>query len=225
MPDPIVEAVVIRYKKATESWFTSTTDQLPLDDAKVYIKDDTKLVRGYKAKCVYLSKIFRSLAGPLETPQIAVFADRIDKRVQDLDQLMGLVQEGAKLLDKAQGEFDQLIEDIADRKPRRGGLLEAIYDLPSIDAILKIALEAREIQDRFVKEDDDYHIEWVLEEYIGPESGIQRKIERAGESMNGWFTDRFSGVYALYGFVKYFIDTDYIQSMVKEVISDRGVKD
>jgi len=225
MSDPIVEVVVLRYKKAAESWLTETSDQLPLEDAEVYIREDVKLVRWYKAKCLYLVPIFRRLAEPLEAPQILVSADRIEKRVQELDQLMALVQEGAKLFKKAQSEFDQLIEDLADKKPRRGGLIEAVYDLPSIESILKVAKDARKIQDRFVREDDDYHIDWVLEEYLGSEAGIGKKIEKNGANLNGWFTDRFVGVWVLYGFVKYFVDTDYIQSMVDEVRSNKEVDD
>ena len=225
MSDRIVEAVVLRYKMAAENWFSLTNDQLPLEDAEVYVKEDVKLVRGYKAKCVYLAQIFRKLAEPLESPQISVFADRIEKRVQELDQLMDLVQRGSKLFKKAQDEFDQLIEDIADRKPRRGGLIEAVYALPSIDAIFGIAEEARKIQDRFVKEDEEGRIDWVLEEYIGSESGVGKKLEKNGSYLSGWFTDRFSGVWALYGFVKYFGDIDYIQSMVDESRSNKEVEE
>lgn len=225
MSDRIVEAVVLRYKMAAENWFSLTNDQLPLEDAEVYVKEDVKLVRGYKAKCVYLAQIFRKLAEPLESPQISVFADRIEKRVQELDQLMDLVQKGAKLFKKAQDEFDQLIEDIAGRKPQRGGLIEAVYDLPSIDAILSIAGEARKLQDRFVKEDESGRIDWTLEGYIGSESEVGKKLEKNGSNLSWWFEDRFSGVWALYGFVKYFVDTDYIQSMVDESRSNKEVEE
>ena len=216
MSDPIVKAVALRYKKAAESWLTATTDQLPIEDAEGYVRDDVKLARGYKAKCVYLAQIFRKLAEPLEAPQISAYADRIEKRVQEFDQLMALVQSGAKLLKKTQREFDQLIEDLAEKEPQRGGIKD-VYGLPGIESILKIADEARKIQDRFTKEDEDGHIDWVLEEYIGPESGVGKKIEKNGSNLSGWFTDKFSGVYALYGFVNYLIDSNYIQELVEEV--------
>jgi hypothetical protein len=222
MSDPIIEAVALRYKAASESWFTATTDQLPLEDAEVYVREDVKLARGYKAKCMYLAQVFRKLAEPLESPQISVFADRIEKRVQEFDQLMALIQSGAKLFKKTQGEFDQLIEDLADNKTHRGGFIEVVYDLPGIESILKIADVARKIQDRFTKEDEEGYIDWLLEGYIGPESGVGKKIEKNGSNLSEWFTDRFSGVYALYGFVKYFIDIDYIQSMVDEIRESRG---
>jgi hypothetical protein len=193
---------------------STTLDSKPGDE-------DTRLVKGYKAKCSYLAGVYRNIAVPLEAPKIAVFADRMDQRVKDLDQLMVLVQEGVRLTSKAQDEFVQLTEDLAEGKPRRGGLIEAVYDLPSIEAILKISKEANKIQSRLVREDDDYHIDWVLEEYIGSESGVSRKIEKNGDPLRGWFTEGFSGVWTLFGFVKYLVDEKYIQDSVDEIRKER----
>lgn len=226
MSDPIVEAVARRWKLASDvTWFTDA-EEIDFDSVAGYFKDDSKLVRWYKAKCVYLAPIFRSLAAPLEAPALSKYADLMDKRVTEVDQLMTLVGEGVKLTKRAQEEFDQLLEDLADEKPRRGGLIEAVHDLPAIEAIMKVAKEAGNLHDRLTKEDDDTLIDWTLEEYLGPESGIQRKIEKAGEPMRGWFAggSNFSGAGTLYGFVKYLTDPKYIQDNVDQIRADREPK-
>ena len=216
----LVESVARRWKQAAASWFEDT-EEIDFDSVAGYFKEDTRLVKGYKIKCAYLAGIYRNLAVPLEAPKISIFADRMDQRVQDLDQLMVMVQEGVRLTPKAQGEFEQLLEDLADGKPRRGGLIEAVYDLPSIEAILKIAKEANKIQSRLVREDDDQYIDWILEEYLGSEAGVSRKIEKNGEPLRGWFAEGFSGVWALFGFVKYLVDPKYIQDNVDEIRAER----
>lgn len=222
MSDPVVEAVARRWKQAaTSSWYEDAPSDIDFDSVAGYLRDDLRLVKGYKIKCAYLAGIYRGLVGPLEAPKIAVFADRMDQRVKDLDQLMPMVQAGVALISKAQKEFDQLIEDLADNKPHRGGLIEAVYDLPSIEALLKVAKEANKIQSRLVREDDDYHIDWTLEEYLGPEAGIQRKIEKNGEPLRGWFTEGFSGVWTLFGFIKYLVDERYIGDLVESARKER----
>lgn len=222
MSDPLVESVAHRWKQAASSSWYDEAKEIDPDSVAGYFREDTRLVKSYKIKCAYLAEIYRGLASPLEAPKIAVFADRMDQRVKDLDQLMLKVQEGMNLVPKARKEFDQLLEDLAGGKPHRGGLIEAVYDLPSIEAILKIAKEANNIQSRLVKEDDDYHIDWTLEEYLGSEAGVQRKIEKNGEPLQGWFVDEFSGVWTLFGFIRYLVDPKYIQDSIEGIRAERG---
>lgn len=222
MSDPIAEAVARRWKlAAASSWYDDAPSDIDFDSVATYFRDDTRRAKSYKLKCAYLAEIYQRLAEPLETPELAVFADRMGQRVKDLDQLMLRVQEGVKLTPKAQKEFEQLLEDLADGKPIRGGYIEAVYDLPSVGAILKIAKEANKIQSRLVTEDDESHIDWILEEYIGSEAGVFRKIEKNGEPLLGWFTGEFSGVWTLFGFLKYLVDEKYIKDMVDSIRAER----
>jgi hypothetical protein len=164
------------------------------------------------------------LAGPLEAPILDKYADLVTKRLVEIDQLMTLLEEGVKLTKKAQNEFDQLLDDIAHRKLHSSGLVEAVYSLPSIEAIMGIAKKAGVIHDRLTAEDDDSLIDWTLEEYVGSEAGIQGKIEKAGEPLRGWFAggSNFSGVGTLYGFVKYLADPAYIQDSVDGIRKEQG---
>lgn len=223
MSDPIAEAVARRWKVASDATWLTDAEEIDLDSALGYFRDDTRLIKGYKAKCAYLAPIYRKLAEPLEAPSLAKYADLIDKRVTEVDQLMALLGDGVKLFKKAQGEFDKLLVSLANGEPHRGGLIEVVYNLPTIVAIMKIASEAGKLHDKLTKEDDDGLVDWTLEEYLGPEAGIQRKIEKNGEPMRGWFAggSNFVGAGVLYGFVRYFSDPEYIQSNVDEIRAER----
>lgn len=222
MSDLVVVKVVHRWKQAnTSSWFDDA-EQLDAESAINYLRSDFRQIKGYKAKCTYLAQIYRNLAGPLETPQIAEYADKIDQRLKDVDQLMTLLQGSDKVITKAEKEFDQLIENIAKGEKLRGGYIEAVYDLPSMKALLKKALEADKIQSRLQAEDNEVEIDWTLEDYLGGEAKIYSKIERNGSSLYGWFADSsdFKGVWALYGFLKYHLDTKYIEDLVESAKSN-----
>ncbi len=216
--DPLVAAVVRRYKQASFASWIENSEQINIEDVEGNYRYDAKLARGYIAKCKYLAPIFRSLAGPLMTPVIGEFADRMDQRVQDVEKLMTLVQAGVKLTKKAQKEFDNFINEVAEGKSTRSsGLVEAVYDLPSMVDIVRIANEAGDLQDKLYDEDnsDPSHIAWTLEEYLGVEAKVYEKIERASSGMIS-FQDEFGGARILYGFVKYLADSDYIQDLVQE---------
>lgn len=74
--DPIVR----RWKQsAVSSWYEDAPVDIDLDSVESYIREGVRLVKGYKAKCTYLAGIYRGLAGPLETPVIATYADRMKK--------------------------------------------------------------------------------------------------------------------------------------------------
>jgi hypothetical protein len=216
MSDPIIEAVERRWKRtAATSWYDGA-QKLDAEDAISSLKYDVRIVKSYKAKCVYIAQIFRNLAGPLETPKIAQYADLIDQRIQDVDQLMSILRGGDQLIAKATKEFDQLIEDLATGKKLTGGYIEAIYDLPSMTATLKMANKANEIQSRLHIEDNEAEIDWTLEEYLGGEAKIYHKLENNGGPLNAWFAggSEFMGVWALYGFLKYHLDGKYIEDLV-----------
>jgi hypothetical protein len=215
--DPLVAAVVRRYKQANASKWLDNVEQLGIDDVEDNYRHDAKLARGYIAKCKYLGPIFRALAGPLMTPVIGEFADRMDQRVQGIEKLMTLVQAGVKLTKKVQKEFEGFIDEIAEgRSTRTSGLIEAVYDLPSMVELLDIAKEAGDLQDRLFDEDESGHIDWTLEDYLGGEAKVYYKIEKASSGMNSWFQDEFGGARILYGFVKYLADSSYIQDLVQE---------
>jgi hypothetical protein len=215
--DPLVAAVVRRYKQANASKWLAEVDQLGIDDVEGNYRHDAKLARGYIAKCKYLDPIFRALAGPMMTPVIGEFADRMAQRVQDVEKLMTLVQAGVKLTKKVQKEFDDFIDEVAEgRNKRSSGLIEAVHDLPSMVELFKIAEEAGDLQDRLYDEDESGHIDWTLEDYLGGEAKVYDKIEKASSGMSSWFQDEFGGARILYGFVKYLADSNYIQDLVQE---------
>lgn len=226
MSDLIIEAVARRWKQASESTWLTDSEEIDLDSALGYFREATRLIKGYKAKCAYLVPIYQKLAEPLEAPSLAKYADLITKRVIEVDQLMVLLSDGVKMLKKAQGEFDKLLVNLASDEPHQGGFIERVYGLPTIVAIMKLAKEAGKIHDKLTTEDDDGLIDWTLEEYLGPGAGIQKKIERTGEPMRGWFAggSDFTGAGILYGFVKYLADPKFIQDNVEQIRVDRGAE-
>jgi len=222
MSDPIVKAVAHRWKlvASAHNWIDEA-EQLDSHAAINNLKQDFRNVKGYKTKCAYLAQIYRKLAEPLETPEIAEYADLMDQRVKDVDQLISMLQGSEKLIAKAEKEFDQLIEDIAKGKKLRGGYIEAVYDLPSMRAILALANEADNLQSRLDTEDNEGSIDWTLEEYLGVEARVYKKIDKTGGFLLGWFAERnFSGVWALYGFLKYHIDSKLLEDLVESAKSE-----
>lgn len=103
--DPIVSSVVKRWKSSSSnSWLGDAPDDIDLDSVAGYAREDIRLVKGFKAKCSYLSGVYRSLAEPLEAPKLAVYADRMDQQVIQVEQIMGMISMSRAFLPSRQLE-------------------------------------------------------------------------------------------------------------------------
>jgi hypothetical protein len=214
----LIASVVKRYQRQVASstnWFEDS-ESIEWEDARDSIKKDTRSAGGYIKKCQYLVSIFRSLVGPLQTPAIGLEADKIEQRVKDTEHLVGLLQEGATAAKKLDKEWEALMKQIVEGTNLSHGLIEAVQDLPSMIKMYQLAKEAGELQDKLMKEEEDYNIDWSLEGYLGGEAVVYQKIEKANPN-SSFFSEVLYGASTLYGVIALYTDLDNIQEWLSNL--------
>lgn len=209
----LVRSLVARYKKSQENWYT-TSDPLDFDELKETYREDTKQLRGYLAKCKYVGPIFRALAPALMSPKIEIYADRIGTRIKDVEDLIKLLESGFSLAKQLQTEFDDLIVALAKGKKLRHGLIEEVQDLRSARDFRTLMERSGELHTRLIKEDEESHILWTLEDYIGFDAGVYQKLEKASETLNPFFMYDLAGAKSLFGYWIYLNDPNHIAQLI-----------
>jgi hypothetical protein len=208
----LIASVVKRYQRRVISaidWF-GDSEALEWEDARDSVKKDVRSAGGYIKKCQYLASIFRSLSGPLQTPAIGVEADKIDQRIKDTEQLVSLLQEGVIVAKKLDKEWETLMKQIVDGLKLPHGIIEAVQDLPSMIKMYQLAKESGVLQEKLMKEEEDYSIDWGLDVYLNSEAIVYQKIEKAAQN-NSFFSDALYGASTLYGVIALYLDLDNIQ--------------
>lgn len=208
----LIASVVKRYQRRVISaidWF-GDSEALEWEDARDSVKKDVRSAGGYIKKCQYLASTFRSLSGPLQTPAIGVEADKIDQRIKDTEQIVSLLQEGVIVAKKLDKEWETLMKQIVEGLKLSHGIIEAVQDLPSMIKMYQLAKEAGVLQDKLMKEEEDYNIDWSLDVYLGSEAIVYQKIEKAAQN-NSFFSDALYGASTLYGVIALYLDLDNIQ--------------
>jgi hypothetical protein len=208
----LLASVVKRYQRQVVSsinWLEDSED-IEWEDARDSVKKDLRSAGGYMKKCQYLVSIFRSLVGPLQTPAIGVEADKIEQRIKDTEHLVGLLQEGVTAAKKLDKEWEALMKQIVEGAKLPHGLIEAVQDLPSMIRLYQLAKEAGDLQDKLMKEEEDYNIDWSLDVYLSSEAVVYQKIEKANPN-NSFFSDVLYGASTLYGVIAMYTDLDNIQ--------------
>jgi hypothetical protein len=171
MSRELARTVVRRWKKSSESLDLS-------EDIADILKDDGKALRGDIARCKYLVPIYQSLVSPLMSPQIGEVASRALQRGADLEALQALLQSASRLIQKVTREWNEAVELRAQGGKVRGWV-ETVLDLPSVMALQQLNKEAIALQQKVTQEDERSWIDWSLDDYIGFESGIYGRIEKA----------------------------------------------
>lgn len=208
----LIASVVKRYQRRVTSsidWF-GDSEALEWEDARDSVKRDSRAASGYVKKCQYLASIFRTLAGPLQTPDIGVEADKIEQRVKDTEQLVSLLQEGVTVAKKLDKEWETLMKQIVEGAKLPHGIIEVVQDLPSMIKMYQLAKEAGVLHDKLLKEEEDFSIDWSLEVYLGSEAIVYQKIEKAAQNTS-FFSDVLYGASTLYGVISLYTDSDNIQ--------------
>lgn len=214
----LIASVVKRYQQQVTSaidWF-GDAEAIEWEDARDSVKRDVKAAGGYIKKCKYLASIFRSLVGPLQTPAIGVEADKIEQRIKDTEQLVSLLQEGVTVAKKLDKEWETLMKQIVEGLKLSHGIIEAVQDLPSMIKMYQLAKEAGVLQDKLLKEEEEFSIDWNLEVYLGSEAIVYQKIEKAAQN-NSFFTDVLYGASTLYGVLFLYTDLDNIQEWLDKL--------
>jgi hypothetical protein len=219
----MVSSIVNRWnqKKAspTFSWWESNSEDLDVDDFLYRVKEDLKGGKGYIARCKVASGYFRPLSGPLMSPKIGVYADRLEQRASDVEKVLALESSSIPLAKKFDSDWEKLLGEIAKGRKLTHGLIEEVQDLPSFNALDKLAQECGEITYKIYVEEtegSELHIIWSLDEYIGGASGLYPKLEKLS-SESVWIEDDFQGARNIYGYIKRMLDLDIIKETIDEL--------
>jgi hypothetical protein len=212
----IIASVASRYSRLIRStdWYAES-DAMELDEAQDVIQEDLKHLGAYLKKCRYLATINHNLAAPLATPKIEANANLIEKRINDVEQFAELLQSGSDLFHPVDSECGELMLKIARKEIElRHGLMETVQDLPSMVKLHTTAKQAGRLQTKIRIEDDDFKIDWNLENYLGPEALIVNQIEKA---YPGAIIDDIRGVTSIFGFIIAYTDTEALTEWIADL--------
>jgi hypothetical protein len=150
------------------------------------IKEDDRMVQGYPAKCRELAALYHPLAGPLHSPEIGVWAERLLQRAKDVELLTNYLHQVPDLFPKAEEELEELIQTSSqDPKMSPSTVAHHVRDLPSVRKLHALAELMEPIQNKILDELENRHINFLLyEDYLGGEAKVASKIEKIYESMS-----------------------------------------
>lgn len=190
-----------------------------VDDAEYSSVDDLKEMAKYVKRCAVLVTLYQRIAEALETPKIATLAERIQKRIADVEALAVLIRKAIPLYAQVEKELEAECRAIAAGKPIRHGLIELVVDLPSARALRGLSREMEVISKGILQEDRrESYLDWNLEEYIGYETRVYKRIESAApgsfDNVDVW-AERVP-----YSLLRYFADAEYIQGLIEEYRSE-----
>jgi hypothetical protein len=163
---------------AKTNWYNEAWS-VDIDTAKQEISTDFLKIKKYVAKLLDIATIFRSLEGPLKSPQLSKYATRIDGIIGDVEEFSRLSHDCVSLMDDLDREWEALMSRVAkgEKNPQ-----EALQEVPSLQGYRKyltIAEKAGAIQDKVTSmlESSNY-IDWTLEDYLGGGAGIYKELDK-----------------------------------------------
>ena len=218
----IISAVVERYKRVTggTNWLNEAYE-VDVGDAKSGLTSDLKFLNKYVAKCKYLVPIYRSLAEALITAQIGKNADAVEIRISKVERLIGLLTKAHSLLDSVDHDWESLMDRIARYEVKlTHGLIEAVQDMPSMVRFRTLAQEVGDLEDEISKEDDKYPIDWYLEDYIGSETGIYKRIDKAYPPQ---VDENIMGAMNLFGLIILYTNVENMENWIKRVRDEEDI--
>lgn len=194
-------------------------DSSDVESAEESIKFDLKMLARYARKASALVEPFRKIGEALETKQILVYADRIEARVEDVGEMTPIIRQAPSLVTAFFDEIEGLCLGIADGSadPELGSEL-GIKALPTYDRLLALGEQLLKYEFRIAEEDDDQHINWTLEDYVGPEARIYERLQKL--EMPALIEDDYMGARTIYGVLTYY-DAEYIEMRVNELRDER----
>jgi hypothetical protein len=201
-----VKAVVRRWQQKQ----ANTYDPVELAEALASGREDLKAIRVYLAKCQKTSALYKTLVGPLMTPDIGTYAARIDQRVVDLVALAHKIEAFMKVAPKAESDWSDLVISIDNDTPSREKV-KAVLALDSVRAIQQLGSDIKDLHMQITGEEDKGTIDWTLDDYIGDTCGVYKAIE--GVAPNGDELDDLSWEDAPRGYLALLTDPDVINSV------------
>lgn len=196
-------------------------DNADADDTKGSIQDIQKDLKKLLRKLPAVARAYAAAAGPLSSPQLKVYADRITQRVKDLVQV-------GEALSRVQSLCKDLEEDVEKLCKKFGSegedemsmeLEGEIEDLSVYKTLLSLAEDTDEVVQRVTAEEDDGHIDWTLDDYLGGESGLYKRLQNA--NITNPFND-YDMSTVLYGALQWYKDPDYINDRLAEYLPEEA---
>jgi len=96
---------------------------------------------------------------------------------------------------------------------------EFVYQLNGSTTYIAAAQKAERIEElraQVMHEDDHGHIDWLLEDYVGSEARVFKRIERLQPGDPSLDAGELQLDLAIYGVLKYHSDPDYIAERIEE---------
>jgi hypothetical protein len=203
-------------RSASSGW--DDADTIDCDDAENLVTEDVREIRRYIKRCGVLIEPYKKLAEALEAPKLLKFAEHLGERIKDLEQVAELLQKGRPFFKRFGDDFEKMCEELAEgRRTLRHGLIEEVSDLPVYNQIREQGQTIESITDRIHEQDqsDTPYIDWTLDDYVGSEAGIYRKIQRVSPGAFYEVTN-VTAEKIFYGVLKYYTDAEYIDERIQE---------
>lgn len=217
----IVATVASRWGKKvasnTLSWWFDNSDEVDLDEFSSRVQEDQRDGKGYISRCRAASAYFQPLAGPLMSPKIKLYSERLESRANEVGSLLELEKSSVSLAKKVWNDYKKLVES----NPSGGfsAVAKEIKSLPSVSEFMTLAKKCADIDHKIYQEENDgteSYLNWTLEDYIGNESGLAAKLGLLAEK-SSWVVDWMGGASLLYGFFKYLLSSDTYQEIVDNI--------
>jgi len=178
-------------------------DPTSAEDAVRAFDDDQRILRSYIKVSGLLAPKFRELSAALETKRLALFADRIRERVDLLLDLSDLIDRARPLAPALEAAYDRVQEEAEEGRPPRA---ETFRELAAFRSLLAVAERMIAIEQTIADEDYRGYIDWTLDEYLGPDAVIYRRLQKVAPR-HLWDSD-YTGSRTVFGVLVYYSDPE-----------------
>jgi hypothetical protein len=184
-----------------------------IDEAKESIESDQEVVSKYIDDCHKLILIFRTLAKPLEAPEIDKLANNIEKSIAMATDLQHQLNNCDHAMRQAVEQYDAVIEKAVNAVPPKTAS-ECVAEISNLPAMKQVKAEAEKVTalEKSIKKIES-QMDWTLDGFVGPDAGIKKKIDDLTPEENNQFV---SGDSAPFGVIKHYTSKDTIESSMED---------
>jgi hypothetical protein len=177
------------------------TEALDIEEMLGIVSDDIGHLKDHARRCAILVPIFRRLAVSLRAGELKVTADRMEKRIIEVERALSIYPELIKSTKKLEAQYDAFLKT-ANTNTSDADLLHEVTSLAAFQPALRMADELGRIFSVWEQEEE---ISADLEEYVSDKTGVGKKALKA--NLNPIF-DESQFVDGAYGFLNYVMDVD-----------------
>lgn len=158
---------------ASDNW-ESNASAADEADTKQAANEDVAYIRKFRNKIRELPDLFHKIANVLEAPELAVTADKVATLSADLAEISERLEVLPSLVDRLEAAVNDFLNELASgQRELRGGLVEAVGDLPEYTKLEAVSKQIGALHSK-VKATK---IDWDISEFIGTDCGVYKKLE------------------------------------------------